>query len=1042
MLNTTTIRRQSVGKVVNYYSDGADDYYSKDGAGHKWLGTASEDFELNGQSVDKKDFGRLLDGEIDDNTRMRRFTTDASKERLAVDLTFTAPKTVSMQALIHGDERIIQAHEKAVAAAVAEAEKFAAARVTKDGKTSVEMTGNLAVATFRHETSREQEPHLHTHAVVMNMTKRSDGEYRALMNDYIFKNATHISHTYNAELSRELEKMGFEIRYDKNGAFDLAHISEAQKEAFSSRRAQIDAALEAKGLSREESTVEQRNDAALATRAYKRTTSREELHQEWKKTAQEIGVDFESRQKAAGKEGQTYSEAAPREFRMTSQDHAADAIQFAIRSQTERQTTVTESTLLNAAAVHGMGKASTKEIRQQFEKAINTGSLVRGEAVYASVNMKNDDGKPVVMTRSQWIENTKETLKKTQAEAERMVDTGITKGRLTQTERLYTTAEARDRERSILDMEQRGRGLVRTGIEKEAIDAALRAREEKGIGKLSVEQDAAVRSIVQAENRFVGVHGFAGTGKSFQTKAAQEILEGHGFKVEALAPYSGQKQALEQEGLHARTVASFLHAKDKKIDENTVLLIDEAGVIPAKDMQQIMSIVETNGARAVFMGDTGQTKAIQAGKPLDQLIAHGMATAHVSEIQRQKSNPELLKAVQFAAEGKVPSSLETVEKKISVIPDKTARHAQIAKEFAELEPATREKTIIVTGTNESRKEINALVRQQLGTEGKGEQMPMLVRVDTTQAERSHARYYTTGQIIVPEQSYPKLGLIKGEKYTVTEIGTENKLTVKNAAGDESSFSPYRKNLSVYQKEMAEVAVGDRMRLTRNINEKQLANGQQMTVEAITEQSVVMKTKDGQSLTMSKTDPQYVSLAYATTVHSSQGMTADRAILNLDTGSRTTTKEVYYVGLSRAKYEASIYTDDRKALPKAASRETEKTAALELTPDARSRKAMERADERAMSKAETHQTVVSRDAIDRANDRADRAEHHGQKQDHDIDRANAQERSAEQKDASAETWVERLRETIARDRAEREVSQTHEKGAEKGAKKERGIEAGI
>ncbi|WP_176374135.1 MobF family relaxase, partial [Escherichia coli] len=90
---------------------------------------------------------------------------------------------VSMQALIHGDKTIIEAHEKAVAAAVREAEKLAQARTTRQGKSVTQNTNNLVVATFRHETSRALDPDLHTHAFVMNMTQREDGQWRALKND-------------------------------------------------------------------------------------------------------------------------------------------------------------------------------------------------------------------------------------------------------------------------------------------------------------------------------------------------------------------------------------------------------------------------------------------------------------------------------------------------------------------------------------------------------------------------------------------------------------------------------------------------------------------------------------------------------------------------------------------------------------------------------------------------------------------------------------------------------------------------------------------
>ncbi|KLB45371.1 hypothetical protein XEUV329_21910, partial [Xanthomonas euvesicatoria] len=120
-----------------------------------------------------------------------------------------APKGVSLQALVHGDHRIVEAHERAVAAAVREAESLAMARSTANKKTSVEHTGKLVVAKFRHETSRALDPDLHTHAVVLNLTQRADGQWRALTSDGIVKSLRHLGNVYKSELARELEKAGF-----------------------------------------------------------------------------------------------------------------------------------------------------------------------------------------------------------------------------------------------------------------------------------------------------------------------------------------------------------------------------------------------------------------------------------------------------------------------------------------------------------------------------------------------------------------------------------------------------------------------------------------------------------------------------------------------------------------------------------------------------------------------------------------------------------------------------------------------------------------
>src|SRR5690606_38393066 len=128
-----------------------------------------------------------------------------TKDRIGIDLTFAATKSVSLQALVAGDAEIINAKDKAVERALALAEARAQARHKIDGKTRIETTGNLVIGKFRHETSRERDPQLHTHAVILNMTKRSDGQWRALKNDEIIKATKYLGAVYRAELAHELQ---------------------------------------------------------------------------------------------------------------------------------------------------------------------------------------------------------------------------------------------------------------------------------------------------------------------------------------------------------------------------------------------------------------------------------------------------------------------------------------------------------------------------------------------------------------------------------------------------------------------------------------------------------------------------------------------------------------------------------------------------------------------------------------------------------------------------------------------------------------------
>ncbi|CAO1670486.1 MobF family relaxase [Salinicola sp. NYA28a] len=931
MLNITTISRQQIGSVVSYYTDSADDYYAKDGSAMQWHGKAAETLGLDGH-VDQSRFHELMRGHIDDQTQLRRVKLqDMDKERLGYDLTFSAPKGVSLQALVHGDQRIIDAHDKAVAAAVKEAEGLAMARSTTQGKTSIEETGNLAVAAFRHETSRELDPQLHTHGFVMNLTQRKDGEWRALTNDRIVNSLSHLGNVYRAELAKELHSQGFQLRYDKNGTFDLAHFSREQVDHFSQRSQQIEKALAEKGLDRGSATQAEKNQLSLATRRKKDgNVDREVLREVWQERSREAGIDYSRKEwagagydpKAVDRQSMPTNLSNPREH------WANESVKFAIEKNTERQAIVTTKQLEHDALTHGQPVVSITDIRAAIERRAREGHLIKESDTYRSMNQagngrkgKSEEGP--ALTRAEWTRQVQEDTGRSKAEARRLVDQGIEQGRLFKAEPRYTTQIAMQRERDILRMERQGRGGVAAVAKDKEVDRFLERH-----STLSKGQRESVQMIGTSTNRFTAVQGYAGVGKSFMTTTAKELLEDRGYQVQGVAMYNSQVGNLKNEGIDSQTVAAFLKASEKNLGPKSVVFLDEAGVVPARQMRDLMKEVDRHGARLVMLGDISQTKAIESGKPMEQLMKAGMQTSRMDEIQRQKSSPELLKAVQFAAEGKTGQSLGHL-KSIQEVPVANERHFKMAQDFMALPAADREKSIVLTGTNKSRQEINGFVREMMGLKGTGKPFELMHRDDSTQPERKDSRYYQKGQIIVPEKDY-KVGLVRGEQYRIIDNGPGNKLTVTSSTGEQIQFNPSRASkLSVYRVDKQELAKGDQVKIQRNVANLDLRTGERFTVRDVSSSGLLMENDKGRVVKLDNKGALPLSYGYSTTVHSSQGLTEDRIFVNLDSKSRTSSKEVYYVAISRARHEANVYTDSREKLPAAVSKETEKSTALDL-----------------------------------------------------------------------------------------------------------------
>ncbi len=180
------------------------------------------------------------------------------------DITFSAPKSVSIIALVADDKRVIEAHKEAVAAALKHAEAVIQSRITEGGATRTETTGMGAFAVFQHDTTRAGDPDLHSHAVMINATRTADGQWRAIENRDLFKLQRELDLHYKSELAVRLADLGYEIRATKHG-FEIAQVSEAVIREFSSRSDAIEVYLREKGFTRDNAPAEILRAAGKAT---------------------------------------------------------------------------------------------------------------------------------------------------------------------------------------------------------------------------------------------------------------------------------------------------------------------------------------------------------------------------------------------------------------------------------------------------------------------------------------------------------------------------------------------------------------------------------------------------------------------------------------------------------------------------------------------------------------------------------------------------------------------------------------------------------
>ncbi|WP_336293173.1 conjugative transfer relaxase/helicase TraI [Cronobacter dublinensis] len=287
----------SAGGAAQYYSN-ADNYYFLGNLQSLWMGEGAKKLGLEGP-VRGEALTAILEGRLPDGSRLGKEINGNHVHRPGHDLTFSAPKSVSLLVLVGNDKALLDAHNHAVRVTAGYVEKLISARDTKDGVTSIVPTGKMVAAAFTHDTSRNLDPQLHTHLLVANMTE-SNGKWKALATDYIhgagfietvMKMQVTLGKIYRQALREQVEALGHEVEsVGKNGLWEIKGVPEVVREEFSSRGKEIEGAVGA------EATLRSRDVAAKDTRQAKVDPSRLRLRERWLGQMKDLGWDMQEYQ--------------------------------------------------------------------------------------------------------------------------------------------------------------------------------------------------------------------------------------------------------------------------------------------------------------------------------------------------------------------------------------------------------------------------------------------------------------------------------------------------------------------------------------------------------------------------------------------------------------------------------------------------------------------------------------------------------------------------------------------------------------------------
>ena len=887
----------SSGQAQRYhaqeFASAKQNYWSQGGEGHtEWQGRLAEQWGLRGP-VGAEEFARLSEGRHPETEQQlvrhspaKTYEGKGGKEVTSVehragwDATFSAPKSVSLTALVGGDERVREAHRASVHIALGELERWAEARV--GGAHAPEPTGKFVAATFEHDTARPVEgyaaPQLHTHVVVFNVTERADGSPRALQPQQLFASQAYATAVYRAELGSRLRALGYEVERGEYGQPEIRGYTREYLEASSPRREQVRDHLRAEGLQ----SAKAAQIAAHATRDRKELQAPEEVLARHRALAQEHGGQAErvvgqARERAVSRQQERSPQREQEQARA-----ARQAVSYAREHLFERTAVEGERAVLAAALNRGLGEADLAAVRREFGQRQAAGEF-------------------------------------------REVHHGPRAG----AEQRWTTAEALGQERDILKLVREGgsRGQALAGL---AAAEALAARHPQ----LNGGQRQAVEEVLGSRERITGLDGVAGAGKTTTLAVIREGAEAAGYRVEGFAPTSRAAQKLGEAGIETRTLQAHLaRGRGQDTGQKRLYMVDESSLASTRQIHTLLTRLHEND-RVLLVGDTRQHESVEAGRVFAQMQEGGLRMARLDAIVRQRT-PELKQVVEQLARGETAAAITGLEEqgRVHEHRGREERIAALARDYAR-SPGN---TLAVAPDNRTRAEINQAVRAELRAAGAvaGEERQTRVltpRQDLTGADRAWAAKYTPGDVLLYSRSSKETGIRKGAyaRVAAVEAGA-NRLTVELADGRRIGYDPRRQQgVSVYREEQRAFSRGDRVQLTAPDRREGLANRELGTVERLgADGRLAVRFDGGRMVTVDPARHPHLDHGYAVTSHSAQGQTADRVLVHVDTalGAKDLlNNRMAYVAVSRGALDARLYTDDRALLAQALGRVVSKQSA--------------------------------------------------------------------------------------------------------------------
>jgi len=894
-------------RVGDYYTEGQQVL-------GQWHGQGAEKLGLSGITRGEE-FLRLCDNlhpQTGERLTLRQKTTrveigadgkqhESANRRVFYDFTFSPPKSVSIAALAGNDVRIVEAHERAVTAALNQLQTFAATRVRKSGQCTDRTTANIVTAVFRHDTSRALDPHLHSHCIVFNATFDAvEKQWKALQNHDMLVAQKFIENVYYHELARELRGFGYEIENKRRGDFEIKGVSPALIEKFSKRHQEID--KQTHQLLAKEPEKANGNIAAI----------RENIaHKERARKIKDVGL--------SRLQGMWDGKMTPDEresLRHLTRDRAlpADidsrlaekAVSWAEEHLFERKSVVNEHDIWRHALEHVRGEnVSLTEIQ----------SLARHRGYL------RDENHPGKVTVREHLQREWEIVS--------MAKDGF--GNCIPLAFDYRHSNPQ------LDPEQRQAVESTMG----SINFVTVFRGGAGTGKSFTLRE--VQCGLERAGRVVHVIA----------PQRQQVmdLEKDGFRnVQTVSAFltrhtlpRGAVVIVDEAGqIGGKQMHALLHlAKDSY-----------ARVILSGDTRQYGAVEASDALRAI--------EKYSGCKPIELTNIRRQNPALAKSIEERERIRQYRQAVAEARDGKLRASFERLDRLGAIVRCTLAdRHEKLSARYLELAKEKQSIVVVSQSWNEIHK-VNDAIRAALQRERLVSEAESVVAtfqpVDLTDAQKRDPRSYTDNSVLVFNRKVR--GFQPGEFARLKAI-TETHLVVECGERVVSIRFKHLDRVTVCERKELALSAGDRLQLKangRSEDNRKLANGELVTVKEVGDDGRIALT-DGRVLP--QTFRQFVR-GYAVTSYASQGKSVDHVLFSDSTVKAATSDQQWYVTISRGKKGVHIFTTDKEQLRENITRSGDRPLAVDLVaPRRKYSRLYEFLEKRFGKRAAEHITSVKR-----------------------------------------------------------------------------------